>query len=299
MNIQQLPADDVTRGAFTNQNPDTLICSADFSSLEARLGADIYQEKAMIDEYLHGSGDMHSLMAITFFGDQMEPGITTKEVKEKYPKLRKDAKSPEFLIQFGGSAYGLAAQLAIPEEEAQGYIDKYYNMFKGIAAFKKCGEEFVRKNGYVLMCQYSGHKMYWWDHKEWLERQQRYSAPGFWDEYKAKHKGTGDAIALEVKHHFQASSKWSRMVLNGVTQGSGIVILKIAMRKFFEWILENGYFNIVKLCALVHDEAVIEYPKTTTDAPTVLKQCMEEAASLVCKSLPIPAEASCGDHWIH
>jgi hypothetical protein len=50
----------------------------------------------MIEEFLHGSGDIHSLMALTFFGDQMEIGTTTKDVKEKYPKLRSKAKAPEF-----------------------------------------------------------------------------------------------------------------------------------------------------------------------------------------------------------
>ena len=71
------------------------------------------------------------------------------------------------------------------------------------------------------------------------------------------------------------------------------------MRKFFEWVLANGHFNTVKLCALVHDEAVIEYPATIADAPLMLKQCMEEAAALVCKSLPIPSVPESGDHWIH
>jgi chromosomal replication initiator protein len=51
------------------------------------LGADIYNEPHMIEEFLHGSGDIHSLMAQTFFAEQMEPGITTKEIKKKYPEL--------------------------------------------------------------------------------------------------------------------------------------------------------------------------------------------------------------------
>jgi len=297
-NIQQLPADDATRGAFTNQYPDTLICSADFSALESRLGADIYGEKAMIEEFLYGSGDMHSLMAIVFFGDQMEPGITTKEVKEKHPDLRKNAKSPEFLIQFGGSAYGLAIQLGIPLELAQSYIDKYYASFNGIAKFKERGEKFVLDNGYVLMCKYSGHRMHWWDHDAWVQRAKSYT-PEFWDEYKTHHKGTGDKVAEEVSRHFRAKSKWGRMALNAPTQGSGIVILKIAMRMFFEWVVENGLFNVVKLCALVHDEAVIEYPKSVPEAPAMLKKCMEDAAALVCTSLPIPSVPECGDHWIH
>ena len=254
----------------------------------------------MIDEFLVGSGDIHSLMALTFFEDQMDKGTTTKDVKSKYPDLRKKAKSPEFLIQFGGSAYGLATQLAIPEEEAQKYVNSYYNKFKGIANFKEKGSSFVRENGYVLMCKTTGHKMYWYDHKEWLERQKRFNTPGFWDDYKLHHKGTGDNVAKEVSMHFKAASKWDRMALNAPTQGTGCIILKSAMTSFFKWIVDSGYFGIVELSALVHDECYIIYPKTLHDiVPNKLKSCMEDAAAIYCKSLPIPAEASVGDHWIH
>lgn len=297
-NMQQLPADDATRGAFTAPKGYEW-CSCDFSALESRLGADIYNESHMIEEFLHGSGDIHSLMALTFFEDQMEQGTTTKDVKKKYPDLRKKAKSPEFLIQFGGSAYGLATQLAISEEEAQKYVDSYYNKFKGIADFKKKGSEFVRKNGYILMCKYSGHKMYWHDHKEWLERQQSFTQE-FWEEYRTKHKGTGDAIAQEISMHFRAASKYDRMALNAPTQGSGIVILKMAMTDFFNWIVENNYFGKIELSALVHDEANVVYPKELYDiVPAKLQECMEKAASIICTKLPIPAEPSVSDHWVH
>lgn len=297
-NCQQLPADEQTRGAFTAPKGYEW-CSCDFSALESRLGADIYNEPHMIEEFLHGSGDIHSLMALTFFEKQMEPGTTTKEVKKKYPELRKKAKSPEFLIQFGGSAFGLATQLAIPEEEAQGYVDSYYNKFKGIADFKKKGSEFVRKNGYILMCKYSGHKMYWWDHKEWLERQQSFTQE-FWEEYRTKHKGTGDAIAQEVSMHFRAASKWDRMALNSVTQGSGAIILKIAMTDFFNWIVDSGFFKKVELSALVHDEANVIYPKELHDVvPKKLQECMEKAASIICTKVPIPAEAEIAPYWRH
>ena len=73
-NCQQLPADEQTRGAFTAPKGYEW-CSCDFSALESRLGADIYNEKHMIDEFLYGSGDIHSLMALTFFEDQMEPSL--------------------------------------------------------------------------------------------------------------------------------------------------------------------------------------------------------------------------------
>ena len=297
-NIQQLPADEPTRSSFTAPEGYEW-CSCDYSALESRLGADIYNEPHMIEEFNHGSGDIHSLMAQTFFSKEMEEGITTKEIKAKYPELRKKAKSPEFLIQFGGSAYGLAVQLGISEEEAQTYVDLYYNRFKGIADFKQRGSEFVRKNGYILMCQYTGHKMYWWDHSEWLKRQESFTKE-FWDEYKLHHKGTGDYIAQEVSKHFRAAAKWDRMALNGPTQGSGIIILKMAMTNFFNWLVDNGYFGKVELAALVHDEANIIYPKELHDlAPVKLKECMESAAKLICTKVPIPAEAEIADHWKH
>lgn len=216
-NIQQLPADDETRAAFTSEEGNLMV-DCDFSALESRLGADIYNEPHMIDEFLHGSGDIHSLMAKTFFEKEIGADTPTKEIKKKFPELRKKAKSPEFLIQFGGSAFGLARQLGCSEEEAQRYVDAYYGKFKGIKQFKECGSRAVRQNGYVLINLITGHKMYWWDWQQWKEEQQKYTSE-FWDDYRMYHKGTGDEIAQEVKHHFQVQSKYDRMALNAPTQG--------------------------------------------------------------------------------
>ena len=166
-----------------------------------------------------------------------------------------------------------------------------------IAKFKADGSKAVRQKGYVLMCKYTGHKMYWWDHQEWLDRLKSFTQE-FWEEYRTRHKDTGDAIALSVREHFQAASKWDRMALNSPTQGTGIVILKSAMTDFFNYIVDNGLFNRVKIVALVHDEANIEYP-INLSMDIVLKECMEKAAAKFCKSLPIPAEAAVDICWRH
>ena len=71
------------------------------------------------------------------------------------------------------------------------------------------------------------------------------------------------------------------------------------MIDFFKYIIDNGLFNIILLCNLVHDEAVIEYPKNLPNTYKVLQECMENAASIYCKKLPIPAAPEIGDHWIH
>lgn len=81
---------------------------------------------------------------------------------------------------------------------------------------------------------------------------------------------------------------------------SGACILKMAMIEFFDWIVENNYFGIVELSALVHDESNTIYPVRLKDiVPVKLKECMEHAASLVCTKLPIPAEAEVGPYWKH
>ena len=149
------------------------------------------------------------------------------------------------------------------------------------------------------MCKYSGHKMYWYDHKEWLERQASFTQD-FWEDYRLHHKGTNDAIAQEVSMHFKAASKYDRMALNAPTQGSGIVILKLAITDFFNWIVDNGYFGKVEIAALVHDEANIIYPIELHDiVPAKLKECMESAAAIICTKLPIPAEAEIAPYWKH
>lgn len=297
-NMQQLPADEATRGSFTAPEGYEW-CSCDYSALESRLGADIYNEKAMLDEFLHGSGDMHSLCAYMVYKNEIPRDTPIKDIKRKYAHLRKAVKPIEFSQQFGGSEYAIQGAMGCTLEEALSFKNAYDTGFPGIADFKKKGSEFVRKNGYILMCKYSGHKMYWWDHKEWLKRQESFT-PQFWEDYKLNHKGTNDTVAQEVSQHFKAASKWDRMALNAPTQGTGSVCLKLAITSFFNWIIEQHYFGKVELSALVHDEANIIYPVELHDiVPNKLKQCMEEAASIVCTKLPIPAEAEVGSYWKH
>lgn len=63
--------------------------------LESRLGADIYNEKSMINEFNHGSGDMHSLCAYMVYTDQIPRETPIKDIKQLYPKLRKEVKGIE------------------------------------------------------------------------------------------------------------------------------------------------------------------------------------------------------------
>lgn len=95
---QNLPSDEITRSSFI-PNEGNLMTACDYAALESRLGADIYNEQAMLKEYLEGSGDIHSLVAKACFPQELE-GIEVSEIKSKRPDLRKKAKAPEFACQF-------------------------------------------------------------------------------------------------------------------------------------------------------------------------------------------------------
>lgn len=284
--LQNLPADNITRSCFVSE-PDNLMCSCDYSALESRLGADIYNEQSMIKEYLEGSGDIHSLTAKHCFKELAD--VEVKDIAKVRPDLRKKAKPVEFSQQFGGSAKAIQNALGCTSAEAKEIANAYNSGFKGIAEFKKRGAEFLATNGYVLICKKTGHKVYWENYHKWKDM---IESPIYIQEQEYSKK--------EIQELSMEYSKWAnRMSLNAPTQGSGIIILKIAMTTFFKWIIKNNLFSKVLICDLVHDEAVIEYPKTRPEISDKLRKAMEKAAELICTKLPIPAVPEVGDHWIH
>lgn len=131
-NMQQLPADDITRGCFTAPKGYKW-CSCDYSAIESRLGADIYQEQSMIEEFLHGSGDMHSLCAYMVYTKEIPRDTSIKDIKKLYPHFRKEVKSVEFSQQFGGTAFAIQNAMGCTLEKAEKFAKAYATGFPGIA----------------------------------------------------------------------------------------------------------------------------------------------------------------------
>lgn len=96
-NMQQLPKNAKTRSCFISEKGN-LFCSCDYSAMEARIGADVYDEHKLLDEFLYGSGDTHAAYAKAVFAKELE-GIETKDVKKKRPDLRSKVKSIEFELK--------------------------------------------------------------------------------------------------------------------------------------------------------------------------------------------------------
>jgi DNA polymerase I-like protein with 3'-5' exonuclease and polymerase domains len=294
-NIQQLPHDEETRACFTSMKGNLWV-SCDYSAQEGRVQGDIYQDEGILKMYREGI-DGHSMYAKIFFKEELKD-IDVHDVKKLRPDLGTKAKGPEFALAYGGGYTTIMQQLKCSEEEAKQIVTNYEEGFKGTTEFAKKGSAFVRKNGYILMCPLTGHRMYWWDHDKWLERQKSFTQE-FWEEYRNIHKGTGDAIAQEVSMHFRAASKFDRLARNAPPQGTSAVMTKEATTNIFHWIVKNGYFGKILCCALVHDETNWEYPEEVKGFPNIVKSMMESSAAKYCKSIEIPAEASVGTHWIH
>lgn len=296
-NMQQLPKNAVTRGCFISEK-DNLFCSCDYSAMEARIGAEVYNEHKLLDEFLYGSGDTHAAYAKVVFSKELE-GIDTKDIKKKRPDLRSKVKSIEFAVQFGSDGTAVAPTLKIPVEDARKLVSNLLDGMKGLASFKQKGSQFVRSHGYVVIMPQTGHRTTWADWDEWKRRQASFTNE-FWEDYRKNHKGTGDSVVMKVKSHCKAGSYWDRMALNLPTQGGGAVVLKTAIIDLYNWVIDNGYWGKILFVNFTHDEINSEFPKELKDTyPQVVSKIMEEAAAKYYHKLPIPAEPSVGDHWIH
>lgn len=297
MNMQQLPKNAVTRGCFISEK-DNLFCSCDYSAVEARIGAEVYNEHKLLDEFLYGSGDTHAAYAKVVFSKELE-GIDTKDIKKKRPDLRSKVKSIEFAVQFGSDGTAVAPTLKIPVEDARKLVSNLLDGMKGLASFKQKGSQFVRSHGYVVIMPQTGHRTTWADWDEWKRRQASFTNE-FWEDYRKNHKGTGDSVVMKVKSHCKAGSYWDRMALNLPTQGGGAVVLKTAIIDLYNWVIDNGYWGKILFVNFTHDEINSEFPKELKDTyPQVVSKIMEEAAAKYYHKLPIPAVPEVGDHWIH
>lgn len=296
-NMQQLPADEITRSCFTAPKGYKW-CSCDYSAIESRLGADIYQEKSMIDEFLHGSGDIHSLCAYMVYTKEIPRDTPIKDIEKLYPHLRKEVKAVEFSQQFGGSAFAIQNAIGCTLGKAEEFAKAYADGFPGIAKFKEKGSKEVRNKGYILLNPITGHKTYWATFNKWKDKQKQFT-PEFWDEYKRIHKPNEDSVYQEVRNHFREVSKWDRKALNSVTQGTGAIILKDSQIELFHWVVNNGYFGKCRLVNLTHDECNWEFPEDLDIFPKIVEKYMEHSASEYCKSVPIPAVAEVDNCWKH
>ena len=127
------------RAAFVPRNDDFLILSADYSQIELRIMAELSQDEAMLEAFVSGA-DIHQTTASKVY--KVDPEDVTREMRDK-------AKTVNFGIIYGISAFGLHERLNIPRTEAKGMIENYFEKYPGVRAYIDKTIEFAKEHGYV------------------------------------------------------------------------------------------------------------------------------------------------------
>src|SRR5438045_2115796 len=122
------------RDAFV-ADPGHVLLSADYSQIELRLAAHM-ADVPQLKEAFRAGHDIHSMTAEELFG-------------EVNRDTRNQAKTINFAILYGSSAWGIAGRLGLPKDEGKAIIDRYYERFPGIRAFTHSTLSFVRERGFT------------------------------------------------------------------------------------------------------------------------------------------------------
>ncbi len=235
------------RRAFVAE-PGHVLISADYSQIELRILADIADIPALKQAFLDGV-DIHALTASQVFDVPLE-GMD--------PMVRRSAKAINFGIIYGMSAFGLAAQLGIPQREAAAYIDAYFKRYPGIRAYMDRTKKQAHEQGYVETA--FGRRVH---------------LPNI------NSRNPAERAFLE------------RAAINAPIQGTAADVIKRAMGRLPAALAADGLK--ARMLLQVHDELVFEAPADQAEATMALaKQVMQSAAKL---SVPLDVEAGQGANW--
>ncbi len=256
-NLQNIPVRTETgrriRHAFVAE-PGHLLLSADYNQIELRLLAHMADVPELKEAYRAGA-DIHALTARQIFGLSPHEPVSREQ--------RAQAKTVNFSIIYGVSAWGLAQRLGIDRAEAQQFIDRYFERFQGIRAYMAETVEKVRRDGFVTTL--FGRRVH---------------VP---------------AIRSKVQSERQAAE---RQAINAPIQGTAADIIKRAMIRMPAALRRAGLAG-TRMLLQVHDELVFEAPESeVARAVAVIAEVMEGAAEPALRlSVPLGVEVGVGPNW--
>jgi len=237
------------RKAFVPGTPGGVIVSADYSQIELRIMAHLSADAHLVQAFQQGV-DVHAATAAKIFG------IPVQEVTREQRGM---AKTANFGIMYGISAFGLAERLHIPRGAAKQLIDDYFASFPAIRSFIDSSIAFARENGFV----------------QTLFGRRRY-LPDI-----HAHNATVRALA-------------ERNAVNAPIQGTSADIIKLAMIGVASRMKEAGLRS--KMVLQIHDELVFDaLPQEVPALKALVKDVMENVIQL---SVPLTVECSSGANWL-
>jgi DNA polymerase-1 len=228
--------------------PGHVLLSADYSQIELRLLAHLAEVPTLREAFANGE-DIHSRTAAEIF--HLDPKSVDKEARRR-------AKTINFGIIYGMSAFGLGARLGIPPGEARAIIDAYFAQYPGIRAEMERLKEEARMHGFVLSP---------FGRRLWI----------------------ADIAAKDPVRRAGAE----RQAINAPFQGGAAEVIKRAMVRVPKALKDAGL--AARMLLQVHDELVLEVPEAEVEATgAVLKRVMEGVAAL---RVPLLVEVGHGRSW--
>ena len=252
-NLQNIPIRTVRgreiRKAFIPRDENYLILSADYSQIELRIMAAFSKDESMLDAFNNGL-DVHKATAAKVFHVPLE---------EVTSDMRRKAKTVNFGIIYGVSAFGLAAQLAISRTEAKEIIDQYFVEFPKVKTFMDQSITDARENGYV----------------ETVLGRRRYLR---------------DILSANMNERGFAE----RNAINAPIQGSAADMIKVAMIQIQDFLEKENLKS--KMILTVHDELVFDAHKDEVDyLKTQINKIMCEAMDL---GVAMETGIGVGENWL-
>ena len=237
------------RRAFIPTDGEHRLLSADYSQVELRLMAHLSGDESLIAAFEHGE-DIHAATAARLFG---------KEIAEVTADERRKAKTANFGIIYGISAFGLSQRLDIPRKEAKEIIDGYFASYPKVKEYMDRMAGQARTDGYVATI--FGRRRYLND------------------------IASRNAVARGLAE---------RNAINAPIQGSAADIMKIAMIAVHRRFAEEGIRS--KVILQVHDELVVDMLRSEEERVVrIVREAMESAAAL---RVRLVTDCGVGDNWL-
>jgi DNA polymerase-1 len=296
-NIQQIKRGTL-RTCFPASEGRKLIVR-DYSNQEGRLIADMAQEEAMIEEFLNGSGDLHSLTGSRVFS--LVRGENVVVSKTENADLRFIAKMVNFGSLYGIGAYKLAKNLQIKVELAEEIIKGYYKTYPSLTKYFKKGHKFATEKGYVLIDNFTKRRSYFSFFNNYLKTKsivEDYKER----QYEAKREGSFlKPLDKSVwSDFFTLKGTMERASQNYRIQGGSASMTKLALIFLYDYIYKNKLFDKVSLILALHDEIVLEVEeKLASHIDLKLKEFMSDAGSYFAKIIPMESDGGVCDLWEH
>ena len=232
--------------------PGRVLLAADYSQIELRLLAEVAGIEPLRAAFRAGA-DIHTQTAASVFG------VAVPDVDAE---LRRRAKTVNFGLIYGQSAFGLARQLGIPKGEAQGIIDAYFRQYPGIERYMETTKAFAREHGYI-------ETMF----------------------------GRRCHLPNIRARNFSARAGSERAAINAPLQGAAADIIKRAMIRMPAALRGAGLQ--AEMLLQVHDELVFEVPEAEVEATAaVVREVMAAAPAPVCAmAVPLVVDVGVGANW--